>query len=126
MVVAALSPRLVWTVRRWTFDDSLNGFTITTMRAIDRGEQVYDSYGRKCNSRFFVNYGFALEDNEEDNEALLAFACPPDAPSLARKNQMAAGKNLLSLREFQVPATSGHTHAHAHTHACRRWLRTSG
>lgn len=65
-------------------------------------------------SRFFVNYGFALEDNEEDNEALLAFACPPDAPSLARKNQMAAGKNLLSLREFQVPATSGHMHAQAH------------
>jgi histone-lysine N-methyltransferase SETD3 len=91
---------------RWTFDDSLNGFTITAMRTIERGEQVYDSYGRKCNSRFFVNYGFALEDNEEDNEALMQFACPPDAPALAIKTRLAAGKNILALREFQVPATS--------------------
>lgn len=49
VAVAVVWLRLVWTVCRWTFDDSLNGFTITTMRAIDRGEQVYDSYGRKCN-----------------------------------------------------------------------------
>lgn len=45
----------------------MNGFTITTLRTIQRGEEVFDSYGRKCNSRFFVNYGFALTDNE-DNE----------------------------------------------------------
>lgn len=38
---------------KWTFDDSLNGFTILSLRAIQRGEQVFDSYGRKCNSRFF-------------------------------------------------------------------------
>ena len=35
---------------RWTFDDSLNGFTITSLRSINRGEQVYDSYGRKVSS----------------------------------------------------------------------------
>ena len=93
---------------RWTFDDNLNGFTITSTRVIERGAQVYDSYGRKCNSRFFVNYGFALEDNEEDNEAVLRFACPPDTPNLALKTRLAgaaAGKSLLSLREFQVPAS---------------------
>ena len=37
-------------------------------------KQVYDSYGRKCNSRFFVNYGFALDDNEADNEGLLCLS----------------------------------------------------
>jgi hypothetical protein len=48
--------------------DTRAGFVITSLRTIQRGDQVYDSYGRKCNSRFFVNYGFALDDNEEDNE----------------------------------------------------------
>ncbi len=29
----------------WTYDDSRGGFTITTLRALNRGEQIYDSYG---------------------------------------------------------------------------------
>ena len=29
---------------------------------------VDDSYGRKCNSRFFLNYGFALPDTEEETQ----------------------------------------------------------
>ena len=31
---------------------------------IPRGSQVYDSYGRKCNSRFFLNYGFINQPND--------------------------------------------------------------
>ena len=49
---------------KWTFDDERQGFTITSISALQRGDQVFDSYGQKCNSRFFVNYGFALEENE--------------------------------------------------------------
>ena len=33
---------------------------------VSSGEQIYDSYGRKCNWRFFVNYGFCLEENEDN------------------------------------------------------------
>lgn len=40
----------------WTYDDSRGAFTITALRSLAQGEQIYDSYGRKCNSRFFVNY----------------------------------------------------------------------
>ena len=29
------------------------------------GNQVFDSYGKKCNSRFLLNYGFAVEDNRD-------------------------------------------------------------
>ena len=25
---------------------------------------MYESYGRKCNSRFLLNYGFMVEDND--------------------------------------------------------------
>ena len=28
--------------------------------------EVFDSYGRKCNARFLLNYGFTIEDNEDD------------------------------------------------------------
>jgi hypothetical protein len=50
----------------------MNGFVIIANKAISRGEQVFDSYGRKCNSRFFVNYGFTLDQNE-DNEGRFFF-----------------------------------------------------
>ena len=41
------------------YDDSKNAFTITSLRALGAGAQVYDSYGKKCNSRFLLNYGVA-------------------------------------------------------------------
>ncbi len=47
---------------KWTYDDDLEAFTITTLQRIPRGAQVYDSYGQKCNHRFLLNYGFAVEE----------------------------------------------------------------
>ena len=91
-----------------TFDDHLNGFTIISLKTIQRGEQVYDSYGRKCNSRFFVNYGFALSDNEDDNEAVLRFTPSPAADPFyhTKLNMLASATTVTTLsREFQVPAT---------------------
>jgi histone-lysine N-methyltransferase SETD3 len=88
-----------------TFDDALNGFTIISLKTIQRGEQVYDSYGRKCNSRFFVNYGFALDDNEDDNEVVLHFKpSPSNDPFYLTKLRMLPHCVTLD-REFQVPAT---------------------
>jgi len=60
---------------KWTFDDDLQAFTITTLQAIPAGAQVYDSYGQKCNHRFLLNYGFAVEDNRE-----LDGFCPNEVP----------------------------------------------
>jgi len=31
---------------------------------------VFDSYDRKCNSRFFLNYGFIVEDNDANEVAI--------------------------------------------------------
>jgi len=61
----------------WTFDDARNAFTITTTKRILKGGQIFDSYGRKCNSRYFVNYGFSL-DNNEDNQVALFFSVPKE------------------------------------------------
>lgn len=52
---------------KWTYDNERGGFTITTLHRILGGAQVYDSYGQKCNHRFLLNYGFAIENNQEAN-----------------------------------------------------------
>jgi histone-lysine N-methyltransferase SETD3 len=61
----------------WTFDDDLNAFTITATKDFKAGEQVYDSYGRKCNTEFFMNYGFVAADNQY-NECQMVLRMPND------------------------------------------------
>lgn len=60
---------------KWTFDEERQAFTITSLQHIPAGAQVYDSYGQKCNHRFLLNYGFAVEDNRE-----LDGFCPNEVP----------------------------------------------
>lgn len=71
----------------WTYSDEREGFIIEAMEDIERGEQVYDSYGRKCNSRFFLNYGFINMDNDA-NEVAVAVHFDKDDPSLKQKEEM--------------------------------------
>ena len=62
---------------KWQFDDSIQGFTITSLQQIHTGAQVYDSYGQKCNHRFLLNYGFSIDDNSEPDGF-----CPNEVPIL--------------------------------------------
>lgn len=48
----------------WSFEDSHNGFVIKSIVDIPENSELYDSYGLKCNSRFFLNYGFIQADND--------------------------------------------------------------
>lgn len=103
---------------KWTFDDDRYGFLITSLKTIQRGEQIFDSYGRKCNSRFFVNYGFALDENEDnengdegkkgkgpsDNEAVLRVELPHTDPAYQMKIRFLGGKAHHARREYQIPA----------------------
>jgi protein-histidine N-methyltransferase len=50
---------------KWQYDDAVQGFTVVAVQGIAAGAQVYDSYGRKCNHRFLLNYGFSVENNVE-------------------------------------------------------------
>eukprot|EP00949_MAST-11_sp_MAST-11-sp1_P002718 g2718.t1 len=52
---------------RWAFDESSSQFTIHSTAEISAGSSVYDSYGRKCQHRFLLNYGFAVESNVEED-----------------------------------------------------------
>jgi hypothetical protein len=60
---------------KWTFDEERQSFTITSIQHIPMGAQVYDSYGQKCNHRFLLNYGFAVENNREVDDF-----CPNEVP----------------------------------------------
>lgn len=49
----------------WTFDNAQQGFTITSLKSLGGNCQVMDSYGKKCNSKFLLHYGFTIEQNRE-------------------------------------------------------------
>jgi len=55
----------------WTFENDIRCFTITSLKPLKRGQQVMDSYGKKCNSKFLLHYGFAVELNREANGVCL-------------------------------------------------------
>ena len=57
----------------------MKGFTFVAEKDIAKGETVYISYGTKCNSRFFLHYGFIFLDNEA-NEIPITIALDKDDP----------------------------------------------
>jgi len=48
---------------QWYYDDNSESFIIQAIEDIKEGSEIFDSYGKKTNSRFLLNYGFCLEDN---------------------------------------------------------------
>jgi len=90
----------------WTYTDSKKGFPITALKGLARGEEVFDSYGRKCNSRFFVNYGFALDENESDNEAVIRLALDHTDAAFSVKLRLLGNSMQATRQRFQIPADS--------------------
>lgn len=52
---------------RWAFDSRKRQFVIISMHPLHVGSQVFDSYGKKCNSRFLLNYGFTVDNNTDED-----------------------------------------------------------
>lgn len=68
----------------WCYDDEAGAFLMRAARDLRAGEELFDSYGRKPNGRFFVHYGFALPEGADDEiEVLLSL--PRGAPCLREK-----------------------------------------
>lgn len=70
---------------RWLYDSTRRAFLIVSLQPLAAGQQVFDSYGKKCNSRFLLNYGFTVAQNADDdtgqfhNELRLLLSLPPPA-----------------------------------------------
>lgn len=50
----------------WNYIQAEQGFAIESIVDLPAGVEICDSYGKKCNSRYLLNYGFLLEDNPEN------------------------------------------------------------
>ena len=64
---------------QWYYDDNLESFVIQAIENIKQGNEIFDSYGKKTNARFLLNYGFCLEDNDT-SEYLLSVELNDDYP----------------------------------------------
>jgi histone-lysine N-methyltransferase SETD3 len=85
----------------WYYSDIKQGFIIETTEEIEKGEAIYDSYGRKCNSRFLLNYGFIVENNDA-NEVALKVVFREQDPFLKIKEKMIRQKYIGKI--FRVLA----------------------
>ena len=79
----------------------MNAFTITTTKAFTAHEEVYDSYGRKCNTEFFLNYGF-VADNNQWNQAKMVLTIPDNDPLRALKLNVVGGFTDKSWIQVQL------------------------
>ena len=61
---------------QWKFYPDKDAFIIHSTSFQKKGLEIYDTYGPKCNSRYFVNYGFTQENNIYSQSAL--FIKPED------------------------------------------------
>ncbi len=57
----------------WRYDENRDKFVVVSTKFIHEGDDIYESYGEKCNYRYFVNYGFTV-DNNPGEEAVLLFS----------------------------------------------------
>lgn len=85
----------------WSYTDDRAGFIIEALEDIKRGEQVYDSYGKKCNTRFLLNYGFINLDNDA-NEFPFAIKMAEDDPFAQQKMELVSTQAVQ--RTFRVQA----------------------
>ena len=83
----------------WTYSDEKGGFVIEALKDIPRNEQVYDSYGKKCNSRFFLNYGFIVENND-GNEVPIKIYYPESDDKKEMKREMI--NDASEFKKFRV------------------------
>lgn len=88
---------IVLSQTKWAYDGSRRAFTITSLQGIGAGQQVYDSYGQKCNHRFLLNYGFSIENNSEPDGF-----CPNEVPfkfTLDAQDELRDMKTSLWIRD---------------------------
>jgi histone-lysine N-methyltransferase SETD3 len=55
----------------WYFDKQTDCFTVKSTQYLQMGDKLYESYGQKCNYRYFVNYGFTVENNPFEEVCLV-------------------------------------------------------
>jgi histone-lysine N-methyltransferase SETD3 len=85
---------------QWFYSDDLKSFVVQALQDVEKGDQIFDSYGKKCNSRFLLNYGFIVREND-GNEFNVSVELGENYPqSLFKINLMLPSKDLK--RNFKL------------------------
>lgn len=64
----------------WYYDDDSHGFRVDAHTDIKKGDQIFYTYGRKSNYKFFLYYAF-LEENNDFNDFPLSVELPEETLS---------------------------------------------
>jgi len=74
---------------------------IDALEDVKRGEQIYDSNGKKCNTRFLLNYGF-INLNNDANEFPFKIQLETADPLWSQKNELLG--TAMSKRTYRIMA----------------------
>jgi len=69
----------------WSYSAVEDAFIIVSTKTQLGGTEIFDSYGPKCNTRYLMNYGFTLPENEDSNQACVCVELPEDLSPLQKK-----------------------------------------
>jgi len=89
----------------WYYDDSRHGFIVEAYADVPKGGQLFDSYGKKCNYRFFLNYAFInlQKDGENpENEFPLYVGLDEEDPHHDVKKEVFLDGMESTVTEFRV------------------------
>jgi histone-lysine N-methyltransferase SETD3 len=56
---------------KWDFNDKLQMFIVESEKYLKYGDILYETYGYKCNYRYFVNYGFTVPNNKDEEVSII-------------------------------------------------------
>ena len=82
----------------WNYDQERQGFIIEALENIERGAEVLDSYGKKCNSRFLLNYGFINRNNDANEYPFKARINENDEQFTVKKHLMGSSSQTIRLQ----------------------------
>jgi histone-lysine N-methyltransferase SETD3 len=76
----------------WRYSEKELGFIVEAYENISIGSQIHYSYGSKCNSSFFLNYGFISVPNEANEVPIMAsIQCENDPDGYDAKLELISG-----------------------------------
>lgn len=56
---------------KWFYDNDTNYFVVKSEDYISKGDNIFETYGIKSNYRYFVNYGFTIDNNPNEEICLM-------------------------------------------------------
>lgn len=94
----------------WTYDDGVGGFIIEALEDIKRGDQIFDSYGKKCNTRFLLNYGFINLNNDGNEFPFRVSLDPENDPLFAQKRSLLGAEPIKRTYRAMSDLTEENTY----------------